>query len=249
MHSTSNANDVHAAAKVGAISIQTYARFAGVLLLLTILAGGFGEAYVPSKLLAGNDANATAENFRAYDSLFRLGFAGYLVEAICDIGLSLVFYVLLKPVHKNLAILAAFFGLVSTAVFAGAELFNFGASRVFAGPSYLNAFSPDQQNAIGMLFLKVFGYGGGIFMALYGIASLLRGYLILRSGYLPRFLGILLSLAGAGFVVNNLAFVLAPSYASDFLAMPMFLAALSLTGWFLVKGVDGAEWEMRASAE
>ena len=249
MNNISNANDDTAAGEFRKTSVQTYARIAGVLLLLTLIGGGFGEAYVPSRLLAGSDANATAENFRAFDSLFRAGFAGYLVEAICDIGLSLVFYVLLKPVHKNLALLAAFFGLVSTAVFAGAELFNFGASRIFAGAGYLNAFSSDQQNAIGMLFLKVFGYGGGIFMALYGIASLLRGYLIIRSGYLPKVLGILLIVGGAGFIANNLAFVLAPAYASDFLALPMFLAALSLTVWFLAKGVNRAEWDKRAGTE
>src|SRR5436309_344088 len=132
MNNISTAND-GPGAKFRETSIQTYARIAGVLLLLTIIAGGFGEAYVPSKLLVGSDANATAENFRAFDWLFRVGFAAYLVEAVCDIGLSLVFYVLLKPVHKHLALLAAFFGLVSTAVFAGAELFNFGASRIFAG--------------------------------------------------------------------------------------------------------------------
>ncbi|MBV9240816.1 MAG: DUF4386 domain-containing protein [Acidobacteria bacterium] len=243
MNTLSTVTDGPAKPKSQETSIQTYARIAGVLLLLTLIGGGFGEAYVPSKLLSGSDANATAENFRAYDYLFRLGFAGYLVEAVCDIGLSLVFFVLLKPVHKNLALLAAFFGLVSTAVFAGAELFNFGASRIFAGANYLNAFSPEQQNALGMLFLKVFGYGGGIFMALYGIASLLRGYLILRSRYLPKFLGILLMMAGAGFVANNLAVVIAPYYSSDFLALPMFLAALSMTVWFLAKGVNIAKLE------
>src|SRR5450755_3181797 len=79
-----------------AVSIQTYARIAGILLLLSLIAGGFGEAYVPSKLIVPSDATATAQNIKAFESLFRMGFAAYLVEAMCDIALSLIFYVLLR---------------------------------------------------------------------------------------------------------------------------------------------------------
>jgi hypothetical protein len=84
-----------------AVSIQTYARIAGILLLLSLIAGGFGEAYVPSKLIVPSDATATAQNIKAFESLFRMGFAAYLVEAMCDIALSLIFYVLLRPVRKD----------------------------------------------------------------------------------------------------------------------------------------------------
>jgi hypothetical protein len=94
-------------------SIQTWARIAGALLLLTIVAGGVGEFYVPSKLVVSADAAATAKNIRASDWLFRLSFASYLVEAVCDIALALIFYVLLRPVNKYLALLAAFFGLAA----------------------------------------------------------------------------------------------------------------------------------------
>src|SRR6266508_2762679 len=94
-------------------SAQKYARVAGVLFLLSLVAGGFGEFYVPSTLLARGDAAATARNLIAHDTLFRLGFAGYLVEGSCDIALTLLLYVLLRPVNRNLALLAAFFRLVS----------------------------------------------------------------------------------------------------------------------------------------
>jgi len=70
-------------------------------LLLSLIAGGFGEAYVPSKLIVPSDATATAQNIKAFESLFRMGFAAYLVEAMCDIALSLIFYVLLRPVRKD----------------------------------------------------------------------------------------------------------------------------------------------------
>src|SRR5713226_5371151 len=145
---------------------------------------------MPSTLIVSADAAATANNIRASESLFRMGFAGYLVEAMCDVALTLVLYVLLKPAGRDLALLAAFFRLVSTATFAA------------------------------------------------GVASILLGYLIFQSGYLPRALGVLLALGGLGFVIRNFVLVLAPAYASSFLLLPMMLAALSLAVWFLARGVD-----------
>ncbi|HEX9940943.1 MAG TPA: DUF4386 domain-containing protein [Thermoanaerobaculia bacterium] len=247
MNALSNANDDRGLAPARAASVQTYARIAGVLFLLSIVAGFVGEAYVPSKLIVFGDATVTAKNITTSNSLFRLGFASYLVEALCDVTLSLILYVLLRPVQKNIALLAAFFGLVSTALYGVAELFYFAASIILGGADALKAFSPDQLNALALLSLKVFGYGGGIFMVFYGVASVLRGYLIFRSGYLPRFLGVLMVLAGLGFVTKNFALVLAPAYASDVLLLPMFLAAVSLTVWFLVRGVDVAKWQAKTA--
>lgn len=219
-------------------SMQTYAKVAGILFLISMVAGFFGEFYAPSRLIVSGDAAATAKNIVAFNSLFRVGFASYLVEAVCDIALSLVMYLLLRPVRKDLALLAAFFGLVSTAVFAVAELFYFGSSLLLGGADYLKTFSPDQLNTLGLLSLKMYVLGGGIFMVFYGIATLLRGYLIYRSGYLPKALGVLLALAGLGFIVSNFVLVLSPAYASDILLLPMFLAGVSATVWLLVKGVD-----------
>jgi hypothetical protein len=246
MKSVPNANDDRRFAQARASSVQTYARIAGVLFLLSIVAGVFGEVYVPAKLIVSGDATATAKNITAFDSLFRMGFAIYLVEAVCDIALTLILYVLLRPVCKELALLAAFFGLVSTALFGVAELFYFAASLILGDTDYLKTFSPDQLNTLSLLSLKLYGYGGGIFMVFYGVASILRGYLIFRSGYLPKVLGVLLALAGLGFVAKNFALVLAPAYASDVLLLPMFLAGVSLTVWFIVKGVDVPKWEAKA---
>jgi hypothetical protein len=233
--------------RTGATSVQTYARIAGILLLLSMVGGGIGEFYVPSTLIVSADATATARNVITHNSLFRMGFAAYLVEAVCDITLSLVFYVLLKPVRRDLALLAAFFGLVSTAVFAVAELFYFAPAFILGGAGYLKTFSPDQLNTLALLSLKFYTYGGGIFMVFYGTATALRAYLIYRSGYLPRFLGVLLALAGLGFIINNFMLVLAPAYTSDFLLIPVSIAVLSLTLWLLVKGVDVEKWEAKAA--
>lgn len=228
--------------------VQTYARTAAALMLLSILAGGFGEFYVPNKIIVWSDVTATVNNLIAYDSLFRLGFASYLVEAVCDVSLSLIFYVLLRPVRKNLALLAAFFGLVSTATFAVAEIFYFAASYIAGGADYLKTFSPDQVNALALLSLKVSGYCAGLLIVFYGVASILRGYLIVRSGYLPKFLGALLVLGGLGFVTKSFALVLAPAYASSFLLLPMIIAMLALMPWLFARGVDLSIWKEKAAA-
>ncbi len=247
MKSAPNANDSSRLAQ-GTALVQTYARIAGVLFLLSIVAGAFGEAYVPSRIIVSGDATATAKNLLTFGSLFRIGFASYLIEAVCDVALALFFYVLLRPVQKDLALLAAFFGLVSTTLFAVAELFYFAASLIVSGSSYLKTFSPDQLNTLALLSLKIYGYGAGLFMVFYGLGAMLRGYLIFRSGYLPKFLGVLLAAAGLGFVAKNFLLVLAPAYASDILLLPMSLAAMSLTAWLLVKGVDVPKWEAKIAA-
>lgn len=234
-------------ARARAASVQRYARIAGVLFVLSIVGGGFGEVYVPSRLIVSGDAAATANNIHVFAWLFRLSFAAYLVEASCDIGLALIFYALLRPVHKDLSLLAAFFGILSTALFAGAELFYFAPTQILGGAGYLKSFSPDQLNTLALLSLKIYGLGAGIFMAFYGLGWVIRGYLIFRSGYFPKVLGALLVIAGFGFIAKNFTLVLSPAFASDLFLLPMFIAVVALMVWLFVKGVDIQKWEARAA--
>src|SRR6266849_6613431 len=229
------------------MNVQRYARIAGVLFLVSMVAGGFGEAYVPSKLIVSGDPTATAANLRNFDFLYRLGFAAFLIESLCDITLVLILYALLKPVSKELSLLAAFFGLIGTALFAFAELFYFAPPLIMGDAGYLKTFSPDQVNALVLLSLKFYGYGGMIFTAYYGMAWIVRAYLMFRSGYLPKFLGVLMAIGGIGFVVRNFVLILAPAYASGALLVLMFPGGLLLTVWLLVKGVDVPKWNAKAA--
>ena len=230
------------------MNVQKYARIAGVLFLVSMVVGGFGEAYVPSKLIVSADPTATAANIRNFEFLYRLGFASFLIESLCDITLVMILYALLKPVSKELSLLAAFFGLTGTALFACAELFYFAPPLIMGGAGYLKTFSPDQLNALVLLSLKFYGYGGMILTAYYGMAWIVRGYLIFRSGYLPKFLGILMAIGGIGFVVRNFLLIFAPAYASGLLLVLMFPGGLLLTIWLLVKGVDVPKWNAKANA-
>ncbi|HKX03558.1 MAG TPA: DUF4386 domain-containing protein [Methylomirabilota bacterium] len=225
---------------------QRYARLAGVLLLLSLVFGSFGEMYVGERLTVWTDAAATAGNIIASNGLFRLGFVSYLVEAVCDVVLAWAFYVLLRPVRPNVALLTAFLGLVSTALYGVAETFYFVPTLLLGRADYLTVFTHEQLSAAALLSLKLFGNVGGIFLVFYGVASVLRGYLIARSRYLPRVLGLLLGLGGIGFIVQDVLIVLSPASASGFLLLPMIVAMVSLMLWLLVRGVEGREWEEMA---
>lgn len=231
-----------------AASATHYARVAAVLILITVLAGGFGEMYVPSQLIVGSDAAATAANLRESQPLFRSGFAAYLVEAGCDIALTWIFFILLRPVHRDFAFLSVLFGLVSTATFAAAQMIYFSSSLILRDDAYLNAFTSAQQNTIALLAVKAYSLGAGVFMVFYGTAMLIRGALMFRSRYLPKALGALVGVAGLGFAVRAFLMVLAPRFASQLLLLPMFLAFLSMMVWFFVKGVDSQKWRETSAA-
>jgi uncharacterized protein DUF4386 len=228
------------------MNVQRYARVAGVLFLISLVAGGIGEAYVPSKLVVSGDAAATVANIANHELLYRIGFATFLMESFCDVALALIFYVLLRPVNRQLSLLAAFFGLMATATFAFAEAFYFAPTIMNA--EYLKSFSTDQLNALVLLSLKFYSYAGMIFTGYYGIEWLVRAYLIWKSTFLPKFLGVLMGIGGLAFVLRNFLMILAPQYASDVFLMLMFPGALAMTVWLFVKGVDVAKWNAKLSA-
>lgn len=230
------------------MNVQRYARVAGVLFLISLVAGGFGEAYAPSKIIVSGDAAATVANITNFNFLYRLGFAAFLTESLCDIALVLIFYALLRPVSRELSLLAAFFGLVGTAVFAVGELFYLAPTLLVGNAAYATTFSTAQINGLVQLSLRFASLAGMATTAYYGMSWLVRAYLIVRSGYLPKFLGVLMAIGGAGFVVRNFLLILAPAYASTLLLVLMFPGGLVMIIWLLVKGVDMRRWDERVKA-
>ena len=227
---------------------QQYARWIGALYLVTIVAGGWGESHVPNTLLIANDLAGTAQRVASSVGLFRSSFAAYLIEAACDITLNVLLYALLRPVSRNLSLLAACFGLVGTAVFAGGEMLYFAAALPAVDADVARVVSPEARATLTYLCLTIYGYGFGIFAMFYGIAAVVRGYLILRSGYLPRALGAIVIVGGASFILKNFLVVLAPQYDLPYVIVPMFLAMASLTLWLQIKGVDRARWDAKQAA-
>jgi len=224
---------------------QKYARVTGLLYLISMVGGAFGEVHVPQSLLAANSLGETAQRISGSVGLFRASFIAYLVEATCDITLSMLLYVLLRPVNRNLSLLAAFFGLISTAVFASGEIFYFSAALPSVDAHVGALLPPESKQALSYLGLTIFGYVFGIFSTFYGTAAVVRGVLIFRSRYLPRSLGVVLVLGGLSFIAENIHVVVAPEFPLPFLVttVPMALAMLSMMLWLLVKGVNRARWD------
>lgn len=226
-------------------ALPRYARAAGVAMLLSIVFGFLGELYLPGKIIVAGDAAATAANITGNPVLFRLTFASYLVEGICDVALCVFFYVLLKPVDRNLALLSAFFGIVSMVTFAVAQASFFASSFVLRETGGLLAFTVEQRQALALLSIRIAGMIAGLFLCMYGIATMIRGYLIMHSGYLPRVLGILFIIGGAGFFLRSTTYIVAPSYSSPVLLIPMALAGIPMMFWLLFRGIDPQRVERR----
>lgn len=219
---------------------QSWARIGGVLYFVIIVAGIFGEAFVRGQVTDGVVTIATAGNAAAPGSLLRIGFVTDLIMFACDVAVTLILYMLLRPVARGLALLAAFFRLVSDAVQSINMLHQFAVVLLVGGADYLNAFTPGQLRALALLFLKLQGFGNLIGLTFFSFNCFVTGYLIFRSRFLPRWIGILLAFAGLCYLANSFASFLAPGIAAllfPAILMPALVAELSLCLWLLVKGV------------
>ncbi len=229
-------------------SPQVVSRIGGVLYLIIIVLGLFNEAYVRNKIIVSGDAAATAANIRSFESLWRFGIAAEFFMLICAISLTLIFFVLLRPVSRELALLAVFFNLVSVAVEASVQLYLLGALFPLGSAEYLKAFKPEQLYAMASLAIKSHSYGFGVALIFFGCVCLLLGYLIFKSGYLPKTVGVLMVLAGLSYLIDSFALILSPSFANRIfpaILVPAFIGELSLCLWLLVKGVNVEKWNAR----
>ncbi len=194
-------------------SIKTTARIGGILYLIIIVAGIFGELFVRNKLIVSGDATATANNIMSSQLLWRIGIAGDLIMHVCDVPLALIFYILLKPVNKNLALFAVLFILIQSAVMVATKLNLFTPLFLLGSADYLKSFEPHQLQALSYVSIRLDGYGFGIGLIFFGFACLVLGYLIIRSGYLPGLIGVLMQIAGFCYITNSFALILAPKFA------------------------------------
>jgi Domain of unknown function (DUF4386) len=232
-------------------SPQTWARVAGVLYLINIVAGLLGEMFVRNAMIVSGDAAATAANIAHAPQLWRLGIAGDLIMQATDVPLMLILYLLLKPVNRNLALLAMLFTLVQTASLVANKLNLMMPLFVSGDAAYLQAFTPDQLHALGYLAIRAHAHGFAIGLIFFGFECLITGYLIFASGFLPRIIGIAIQFAGVCYLVNSFALLVAPALDNMLfpaILLPCFVAELSLCLWLLVKGVHVPKWTQRARA-
>jgi hypothetical protein len=218
------------------------ARLAGFLYLLTVPLGIFNFLYIPSNLIVSGDAAATAHNIMTSESLFRLGIVSALVGAIIPILYLLLLYKLLKPVSKDSAVLMVVVALMGNPIAMFNELTQLGALQLLSGADYLTVFTTAQLQALAYLFVRLHSYGINIAFIFSGLWLFPLGYLVFKSGFLPRILGVLLIIGGFGYLIDVFAGFLFPD---SNLSIGLFtgLSEIFFLLWLLIKGVNVEKWE------
>ena len=233
--------------RIAEASPRLRARMAGVLYLIAGMTFSYAAGSAGGKLVVYSDAAATANNILANETLFRLGFAAALISAVCYITVTLLRYVMLKPVSRSVSLLAAFFSLMGCTIQALSSLFHLAPLVVLGGEQYLGVFKVEQLQALALMLLKLRAQASSIYMVFFGWYCLLIGYLISRSTFLPRILGVFMAIAGLSYQL-----FLSPPLASHlfpYVVKPAgALGELSLILWLLVIGVNAQRWKEQASA-
>lgn len=206
--------------------MKVYARVAGILYLIIIAIGAWGEGFVRGGLLA-RDPATTAANIKAAVLLWRFHVAAELVLLSCAITVLAILYVLLRQVHRELALLAAFFNIVAISVEA-------------VGALFLDVV-PNQSPEMTKLLVRLHAHGFGVSLLFFGWFCVIIGYLIFKSQFLPKTIGVLMQIAGVCYLINSFALIVSPPVASRLfpaILIPAFIAELSLALWLTVKGAS-----------
>jgi hypothetical protein len=233
-------------------SPQRLARIAGGLYLINIVFGAFVVGYVPAVLVVPGDAAATAHNILAHELLYRLSLVAHIIVLLTNIPLAVIFYDLFKVVNRRFALLVVFFTLVGTAV-EGANVLNQFTPLTLLGDRHsLSVFTPEQVQALAYLPFDSQAIAYNMQQVIYAGYLLAAGYLIFRSTFLPRTVGVLLAIGAVCYLIYSFADLLAPGFAAHlvpYIQVPSGLAELSLCLWLLVIGVNAERWKEQASKE
>ena len=219
---------------------------AGVFQLLEALTATFPGLFVLGRLVVSGNGAATAANILGHGRLFWLGFASSLIGVAFHIAWAFLLYDLLKPVNRSLSLLAVFVILVGCAVQALTSLLYLAPLLILQGGSSLRAFTPDQLQALAIMFVKLRTYAFDVYLVFFGFWCILIGYLIFRSTFLPRVLGVLLAISGLGWMTY-----LSPPLASHlwpYIAAASALGEIPLEFWLIVMGLNVQRWKEQASA-
>lgn len=215
------------------------ARLAGALYLGTIFCGIFAEVIARGSLIVGTDAAATARAILANAALFRAGLVADIGMLACYVGVTALFHEMFRPVDSRISQMAAAFSLIGIAVLAAASLLLLAPLRLLSDAPYLAAIGAGQREAAALLALKIHSDGYDVSLIFFGIYCLMLGWLIWRSGFLPRFIGALMGLAGICYLINSIADLAAPSFArtlSPHLMDPTLIGEGALALWLLAFG-------------
>lgn len=233
------------------LTIQTCARIAGVLYLIIIVIGLLGESLIRGKLVAPGDPNVTARNILDAEPLWRLGIAAQDMLLICAVALTFTWYVLLRPVNKNLTLLAVFFALISLAVESVSTLHLHAVLTPLSSAEYLKAVDPQFLHLMAYQSVIAHAHAFGLALIFFGVECIIIGHLIRQSGFFPKLIGTLMQIAGACYLINSFSMILFPSLQAilfPFILLPALVGESAFCLWLLGKGVDAPGWEQRAAS-
>ncbi len=225
---------------------RPHARLAGVLYLLSIVAG-IAAVMLEGRLIVASDPAATAGNILSHENLLRLSSVLNLMGTALYVAITALFYRLFKPVNRTASLIAAFLSLVGCAMGAVSCAVELAPLNLLAGAPYAQLFSPEQLQGLSFMLLKMSGIAYATGMVFFGFYCLLIGYLIFRSTFLPRIVGILMAIAGIGWLT-----FLWPPLAHRVSSFTMFTGLPGeggLTLWLLIKGVNVKRWQEQAAGD
>jgi hypothetical protein len=215
------------------------ARLAGCFYLIYFATTIFADVFGRSRLIVFGDAAVTAQNIITSAWQFRIGFISDLISAVFFLLAAWALYALLKSVHKELALLFLLLNLAGVAVYSINLLNQFAALLLLSGADYLKVFQIEQLQALAMFFLYLYKNGYWISQIFFGAWLFPLGYLVFKSGFLPRILGIVMMIHCVGWLMTFLQFFLFPGFAAiTYLTYPLgFISEAGLTLWLLIMGV------------
>jgi hypothetical protein len=235
---------------IAGASPRRLARMAGGLYLVNIVAGAFAIGVVPS-ILVVHDMGATAHNIQTHELLYRLSLAAHVVVTVTNVPMAVIFYELFKVVNRRLALLDVFFTLVATAIEAASILSQFTPVVLLGSSRYTGALPPAQLHALAYLPGDLSRVGYSIYTVFYGFDFICVAYLVVKSTFLPKAIGVLLAIDALTYLVNGFTTMLAPGVAAHlgaWVGLPTIIAEGSLCLWLLIAGVDTGRWKEQASA-
>jgi hypothetical protein len=220
-------------------SIQSSAKIAGSLYLLLIPLGVLGIMYVPATLFVSGDVASTISNIVANELLFRLSIVSAFLVQLVSVFVVVSLYKLLKPVNHKHAFLMALFLLLAVPITMINELFHVAVLVLLK--------SAEPSHSLVSLFLELHEHGIFVSQIFWGLWLFPMGYLVFRSGFLPKFLGVLLMIGCVGYLIDSITHFLFPDFGLTFSEFT-FIGELLLPLWLVIKGVDVEHWETLTSS-
>jgi hypothetical protein len=230
---------------------RAQARMAGWLYLVVIAAGFFAEFYSRAALTVRGNAAATTHNILAHEMLFRAGLAADIAGTAAYVAITAILYVLFKPVSRTISLTAACFSLVGCAGMGADMLTHVAPMILLGGAPYLGAFPAGELQALVLTSLRLHAYGYLITMVFFGFYCALLGYLVFRSGFIPRLIGLLLGLAGLCDVLRSFSVILElpiPDALDTIYSLAALAGEGSLALWLAAIGLNPSAWQSRGFA-